>query len=263
MFLAAGALVAASSIRRGLSLMGAVTGRPGLGGYGAFLTRPEVTQPDLLTRRAANDDQFTTTIRTTFHRLIERTKAEYDRYIDGTRKEPPVIDVLIISGGGDWGAFGAGFLKGWLKIPPQHPLAMPEFDAVTGVSTGTLIAPFAFLGDEQSIDQIVNLYRNPQKDWVKHRGVLYFLPDNMSFAEVPGWSARYANTSPWTWLAVSHVRAPMAGSWQSARPTLIRERRGCSTWWRKRNAPPIPASLTAFTTSCSPRQGFPARFRSG
>jgi hypothetical protein len=42
------------------------------------------------------------------------------------------------------------------------------------------------LGDEQAIDQIVNLYRNPQADWVKQRGVLYFLPSNLSFAEVPG-----------------------------------------------------------------------------
>ena len=102
------------------------------------------------------------------------------------RKEAPVIDILIISGGGDWGAFGAGFLKGWKSVSAQNPLAMPEFDAVTGVSTGTLIAPFAFLGDAQSIDEIVNLYRNPGPDWVKQRGFLYFLPDNISFAEVPG-----------------------------------------------------------------------------
>jgi hypothetical protein len=54
------------------------------------------------------------------------------------------------------------------------------------VSTGTLIAPFAFLGDAQSIDEIVDLYRNPEEDWVKQRGILYFLPDNISFAEVPG-----------------------------------------------------------------------------
>ncbi len=185
MLLAGGAL-AAASLRRGLSLMEAVAGRPLLNGYGAPPTRLRVTQQDLLKRRAENDDELTTKIRTTHHRLVERTKAEYDRYIAGTRKEPPGIDVLIISGGGDWGAFGAGFLKGWHQISPQHPLAKPEFDVVTGVSTGTLIAPFAFLGDESSIDQIVNLYRNPQKDWVKHRGVLYFLPDNMSFAEVPG-----------------------------------------------------------------------------
>jgi len=85
--------------------------------------------------------------------LLERTKTEYDRRAAGGQKEPSVIDILIISGGGDWGAFGAGFLKGWLKLPAEYPLAKPEFDAVTGVSTGTLIAPFAFLGDEQSISK--------------------------------------------------------------------------------------------------------------
>src|SRR5207244_207960 len=119
-------------------------------------------------------------------RLIERTKAEYDRYTAVGRKEPPVIDILIISGGGDWGAFGAGFLKGWQKVPAGHPLAKPAFDAVTGVSTGALIAPFAFLGDAQSNETILGLYRNPNKDWVKQRGPLYFLPNNLSFAEVPG-----------------------------------------------------------------------------
>ena len=57
---------------------------------------------------------------------------------------------------------------------------------MTGVSAGTLIAPFAFLGDGHSIDQVLNFFRNPQKDWVRQRGPFYFLPDNISFAEIPG-----------------------------------------------------------------------------
>jgi predicted acylesterase/phospholipase RssA len=65
-------------------------------------------------------------------------------------------------------------------------MARPQFDVVTGVSTGALIAPFAFLGTDADIESIVHLYRNPQKDWVKQRGILYFLPNNISFAEVPG-----------------------------------------------------------------------------
>jgi len=55
------------------------------------------------------------------------------------------------------------------------PHAMPAFDVVTGVSTGALIAPFAFLGDARSIDTIVELYRNPGRDLVKRRWPLYFL----------------------------------------------------------------------------------------
>src|SRR6266850_159344 len=157
-----------------------------LNGCGPAMKRPEVTQQKLLKQRSTSDEQAAAEGRKVISRLLERTKTEYDRSAAGERKGPAVIDILIVSGGGDWGAFGAGFLKGWSKVPAQHPLAKPQFDAVTGVSTGALIAPFAFLGDEQSTDEIVNLYRNPGVDWVKQRGYLYFLPDNISFAEVPG-----------------------------------------------------------------------------
>ncbi|EGJ49347.1 patatin-like phospholipase family protein [Desulfocurvibacter africanus] len=53
---------------------------------------------------------------------------------------PPAV-FLAISGGGDNGAFGAGLLNGWTVAGNR-----PEFKLVTGVSTGALIAPFAFLG---------------------------------------------------------------------------------------------------------------------
>jgi Patatin-like phospholipase len=149
------------------------------------LKRSEVDRKKLEKLRSVSDERAAASGERFIVRLLERTKAEYDRRA-AAGQPPPVIDILIVSGGGDWGAFGAGFLKGWLKVPSQQPLAKPEFDAVTGVSTGALIAPFAFLGDERSIDEIVNLYRNPHPDWVKQRGFLYFLPDNISFAEVPG-----------------------------------------------------------------------------
>jgi hypothetical protein len=48
---------------------------------------------------------------------------------------------LALSGGGDDGAFGAGLMAGWSAHGDR-----PEFDMVTGVSTGALSAPFAFLG---------------------------------------------------------------------------------------------------------------------
>jgi Patatin-like phospholipase len=177
----------ATAFRRTLSLMAVsvLAGGLLLHGCGPAMTRPPVTQQDLLKLRTAGDEQATSSGEKIIARLLQRTKAEYDRRA-AAGQPPPVIDILIVSGGGDWGAFGAGFLKGWLKVPAQHPLAKPEFDAVTGVSTGALIAPFAFLGDEQSADEIVNLYRNPGADWVKQRGMLFFLPDNISFAEVPG-----------------------------------------------------------------------------
>ena len=48
---------------------------------------------------------------------------------------------LALSGGGSDGAFGAGLLAGWTAHGDR-----PEFDMVTGISTGAIIAPFAFLG---------------------------------------------------------------------------------------------------------------------
>ena len=50
---------------------------------------------------------------------------------------------LALSGGGANGAFGAGFLNGWTSTGNR-----PVFKIVTGVSTGALMAPFAFLGSD-------------------------------------------------------------------------------------------------------------------
>ncbi|KQO69453.1 alpha/beta hydrolase [Methylobacterium sp. Leaf102] len=50
---------------------------------------------------------------------------------------------LALSGGGGDGAYGAGILNGWTESGKR-----PEFSLVSGVSTGALIAPFAFVGPE-------------------------------------------------------------------------------------------------------------------
>ena len=80
-------------------------------------------------------------------------------YVDDTAKRLRVnhdlarrVDVLALSGGAEDGAYGAGFLKGWSKRGGR-----PEFTLVTGISTGALIAPFAFLGSEYD-DVIKRLY---------------------------------------------------------------------------------------------------------
>ena len=51
------------------------------------------------------------------------------------------LHVLALSGGGENGAYGAGLLCGWTEAGTR-----PKFDLVTGISTGSLIAPLAFLG---------------------------------------------------------------------------------------------------------------------
>ncbi|MGD1953890.1 MAG: patatin-like phospholipase family protein [Sphingomonadales bacterium] len=53
-------------------------------------------------------------------------------------------NVLLMSGGGPWGAYGASFMESWQR---EAPSAYPEFALVTGVSTGALIAPFVVIDD--------------------------------------------------------------------------------------------------------------------
>ena len=55
----------------------------------------------------------------------------------------PEANFLALSGGGGDGAFGAGILCGWTAAGTR-----PRFKLVTGISTGALIAVFAFLGPE-------------------------------------------------------------------------------------------------------------------
>jgi predicted acylesterase/phospholipase RssA len=74
------------------------------------------------------------------------------------RPEPPAQplrqprNILALSGGGAYGAFTAGVLNGWTRSNNR-----PEFDVVTGVSTGALIAPMAFLGPQYD-DEIKKFY---------------------------------------------------------------------------------------------------------
>ena len=72
---------------------------------------------------------------------FEREEVEWTR--EGQRGPLPPAHYLAVSGGGDNGAFGAGLLVGWTQAGDR-----PTFKLVTGVSTGALIAPFAFLGPE-------------------------------------------------------------------------------------------------------------------
>ncbi|MEM9049099.1 MAG: patatin-like phospholipase family protein [Pseudomonadota bacterium] len=85
-------------------------------------------------------------IRTFFDGSFDRSTAEVQALIVEQRQTDPAdrdFNILVLSGGGADGAYGAGLLKGWTEHGDR-----PEFDVVTGVSTGALIAPFAFLGPD-------------------------------------------------------------------------------------------------------------------
>ena len=75
-----------------------------------------------------------------------------ERELSGSGAPLPPASFLAISGGGGDGAFGAGLLCGWADTGK-----MPTFKLVTGVSTGSMIAPFAFLGGPY-IDKLRSIY---------------------------------------------------------------------------------------------------------
>lgn len=74
------------------------------------------------------------------------------------RARPLPTTFLAISGGGDDGAFGAGLLVGWTARGDR-----PDFAVVTGISTGALSAPFAFLGPEYD-HALRSVYTETQAD---------------------------------------------------------------------------------------------------
>jgi len=125
----------------------------------AVVHRPATTIPALLTdaeiaraaERALRDSVVT--------RLARRAVQRPDH----------TVDVLMLSGGGQNGAYGVGFIRGW-RARTDAP--MPTFDLITAISTGALQAPFVLLDTPAAIDTLTELYRRsadriaPSLDWL-------------------------------------------------------------------------------------------------
>ena len=96
------------------------------------------------------------------------TGGDFRKHFDGIYEKPH--NYLAISGGGPNGAFGAGLLAGWAASGNR-----PEFTMVTGISTGALTAPFAFLGPDYD-DVLKKVYTTTStKDILKERKLLSLL----------------------------------------------------------------------------------------
>ncbi|RLT02769.1 MAG: hypothetical protein DWI21_16785 [Planctomycetota bacterium] len=72
---------------------------------------------------------------------VQQQQQSEIRTVSASASEPS--NVLVLSGGGANGAYTAGVLNGWTAAGNR-----PQFDVVTGISTGALMAPFVFLGSE-------------------------------------------------------------------------------------------------------------------
>src|SRR6185369_1972219 len=90
------AAIGTMACRRGLARMASSTfaGGLALAGYGPSPKRDPIAQQDLLKLRREEAERNTTARRRVLLRLLERIKAECDRYTSGAQKQRPVLDVL-------------------------------------------------------------------------------------------------------------------------------------------------------------------------
>ena len=141
------------------------------------MSRPAETDAERAQRKFREDqaavDFFIESHQRMLKRLVEDSESK------GT------FDVLILSGGGDFGAFGAGFLLGWAQCTDPS-LKRPEFDFVAGTSTGSILAPLAFVGTDDAIGIGAKFYSDPPKNLIKPRGLIPIWPWNSSLADPSG-----------------------------------------------------------------------------
>jgi predicted acylesterase/phospholipase RssA len=125
----------------------------------------------------------------------QRLHERESKYFSSLGRPIPPESLLAISGGGDNGAFGAGVLVGWSQSG-----ARPSFKIVTGISTGALIAPLAFVGHDYD-PLLADMYTTiDQADIFERRPIVAgFLSDAL------------ADTTPLRNLLEKYVDAKLVG----------------------------------------------------
>ncbi len=137
-------------------------------------------------RRSINETQLPTRIAEDQQRSLEqseriawtflrRIEAIHHANLERGLDIPPEINALLLSSGGQYGAFGTGVLHGWSDSQSTE-FRRPNFDIVTGVSTGALIAPFAISNEDDSIRRVADLFQQADDSFARLRGILFFLP---------------------------------------------------------------------------------------
>ena len=130
-------------------------------------------------------------------KLNEVSAVRLEQVREAHRKDPSVplerAYYLVISGGGGDGAYGAGLLAGWTLSGTR-----PQFEVVTGISTGALTAPYAFLGPKYD-GRLKEIYTTiSEKDVLRSSGPLGAL-----------FGASLTDNSPLKALVAKHVTADL------------------------------------------------------
>ena len=99
--------------------------------------------------------------------VIRSVEAEFRRRIAAKQPDGKPYSFLALSGGGMYGAFGVGVLSGWTDTGER-----PDFDVVTGISTGGLIATYAFLGSSYDERLKANMLGVQRRDILRTRSLI-------------------------------------------------------------------------------------------
>lgn len=113
--------------------------------------------------------------------LIESIHQEREYDFPANEDGTITYDILALSGGGSHGAFGAGYIYGWTKSGKR-----PMFKIVTGISTGALIAAFAYFGPEYN-EQLKEMFTE-----IKTRDIFKVRKNLLSWL----WRDSFAKTKP-------------------------------------------------------------------
>jgi len=89
---------------------------------------------------------------------VDTLRRRFPEAVNATPETAPLNAMLVISSGGANGAFGAGVIAGWSETGNR-----PQFEIVTGVSTGAMIAPFAFLGADYD-QTLIEIYTSVSRE---------------------------------------------------------------------------------------------------
>lgn len=121
--------------------------------------------------------------------MARRTAAIKQRYGDEIAAGgDPQLEYLAISGGGQYGAFAAGVLRAWSESGDR-----PEFLGVSGISTGAIIAPFAFLGPDYD-DILETFYTTVRTDDLLRPRILAALFSGAALSDTSPLAARIAQS---------------------------------------------------------------------
>jgi predicted acylesterase/phospholipase RssA len=102
---------------------------------------------------------------------------------DIAQGRPVTSDILAVSGGGPDGAFAAGLMQGWTARGDR-----PTFDMVTGISTGAIVALFAFLGPDY--DPVLReIYTTHKTDDLLVPALFHAIMGGLSLADTAGYDA--------------------------------------------------------------------------